>query len=302
MRWWGLPRADLGRPNDSSGCWSAVRSWGSVGACCLAVAELSWAQPCLSRFQLVRSPAQRGRGRQRCPARSQPAFAGSRAGGCQPARRRACSGRPSPTPAPGAHRTARPGPGAAASLSPRPERSGQALPALGKPLAPSAAVTGGADPAWALGLASTCLRARAGPNAPSSGPAPCGLCAAAIPALFIYMLYIFIYYGRRAQEQQPGSAQLAPALAPPSCRGRAASELGPAAAQSWHRTHSRAQPPFPAFSFAQFAAIAPSSFSSSSSSCRGGFSQVGSGQAALAPILPAGTGEKPPRGRGRRPS
>lgn len=132
----------------------------------------------------------------------------------------------------------------------------------------------GADLTRALGLASTCLRAQAGPPPARlrAGPAPCGLCAAAVPALFIYMLYIFIYYGRRAWDQRPSSTCAhMPALAPPSCRGRAALALDL----------------LPPFSFAQFAAIAPSS-SSSRCRARGGFSQVGSRLAALAPILPAG--------------
>lgn len=203
------PTCCLGRPNDSSGCWSAVRSWGSVGTCCLVGAELSGAQPCLSRFQLVHSPPQSGAvaGSAAQPAPSLPLLAAGPGAASLPAGEPAAA-----VPAPGAHRTARPGPGAAVSVSPRPERSGRALPALGEPPVPSAAVTGGADPTWALGLASTCLRARAGPKAPSCGlalPLAGSVLQQSLPYLFICCIYLFIMAGER------GSSSLA--VPTPAC-------------------------------------------------------------------------------------
>lgn len=93
------------------------------------------------------------------------------------------------------------------------------------------------------------------------------LCCSSPCPIYLYAVYIYLLW---QESMGPGTCAHMPALALPSCHGRAALAL------------DLLLP----FSFAQFAAIAPSS--SSRCRARGGFSQVGTRPAALAPILPAG--------------
>lgn len=219
-----------------SGCWSAAQSWGSVDAWGLAVAERSWAQPCLSTFQLVHSPQHSRAGAGPSPPSLLPACLCWQQGRGRPARLQETLQRPAQPSARSLGQRERPGPGAAASVSPRPERRSRGLPALGEPLAPSTAVTAGGrtrlTPPGHLAWPPRALERGQGPNPPGSGlalPLVGSLLQQSLPYLFICCIYLFIMAGERGSSSARAGA---PALAPPSRRGRAALGLGPAACPS----------------------------------------------------------------------